>query len=233
MIRLTSILEDILKTETAYIIENGKRAFVGVEHGVTPQIGEKDLAIIKKIGDKYGYWYEGGGGDREVVKPLFGNIQYKGSWDEKIAQIPIKNPYVYIFTLFSNTEENDTIKKVASAEGDTVFEKVLNSYKKWGHEVVQPKSKDEVRELMEQFFKKLGTDYYNDSKAEGTEENITEFIQSVEADMWDGWPNGSGPAFEMANEANSERDINLVNTIKEGVIFIGVGHIEILQKILK
>jgi hypothetical protein len=215
----------------SYIID-ASRAFVGLEHGKKPALAKDVVEKIKKIGDKYGYWYEGGGGDKEVVKPLFGDIEYEGSWDEEISSEKIKNEYVYVFTLFSNTAENSTVQKVSSVKGKTVFEKALNSRKQWAHEAIRDKSKEEFEDLMNKFFSKLGRDYYKDSQAEATDDNVASFIESVESDMWDNWPDGNGPAFEMAFEANSDRDNKLLKKFKTGVFFIGMGHIELLNKLM-
>lgn len=215
-----------------YIIENDKRAFVGVDHGITPSLPNDVVKKIKTIGDKYGYWYEGGGGDKEVVKLLFGNVEYKGSWDAKISDLKPQNPSVYVYTLFSNIKENDTIEKVMKGKGDTVFQKALSSYKTWAHDMIVNKSEKEFKTLLTKFIKHLGENYYEDSQMKGTLENVRSFLSSVEDDMWDNWPEGNGPAFEMAYAANIERDANLVNSIREGVFFTGMGHIVLLKKLL-
>lgn len=234
MISLKRILLEISDSEVTdtYIID-GDRAFVGVEHGVGIQVPDEAVQKIKALGDQYGYWYEGGGGDRDVVKKQFGPIEYEGSWDDAISSEKAKNEYVYVFTLFSNTAENNTVDKVISAEGDTVFEKAFNSRKLWAHEAIRDKSAAEFADLMDQFFSKLGKDYYQDSQGDATDENVASFIESVEADMWDNWPDGNGPAFEMAFEANSDRDNKLLKKFKKGVFFIGMGHIELITRLMK
>ena len=234
MISLKRILLEFSSGEITdtYVID-GDRAFVGVEHGSGIQVPEGAIQKIKAIGDRYGYWYEGGGGDRNVVKREFGPIEYEGSWDEAISAEKIRNEYVYVFTLFSNTAENNTVAKVISADGETVFEKAFNSRKQWAHEAIRNKSPQEFADLMNEFFTKLGRDYYNDSQGEATDENVSAFIESVESDMWDNWPNGSGPAFDMAFEANTDRDSKLLKNFKKGVFFIGMGHIELITMLLK
>jgi hypothetical protein len=233
MIRLKTILSEIDTIETnedmtQYVIDGDKRAVVGVKHGSPPTIrNAKDFEKIKSIGDEYGYWYEGGGGDKEVVKRVFGNIKYEGSWDDKIAKNKVANPHIFVFTMFSNTAENGTVKKVQRAKGNTIYEKACNSYKEWAHEMIKGKSKGTVSALIDKFFKKLGRDYYNDANQPNiSDKDVQIFIESVEADMWDGWPNGTGPAFEMAYEANFQRDRDCLKTIKSGVIFIGDGHLD-------
>jgi hypothetical protein len=239
---LKKIIRKIIKEEndtfrptyTDYlIIDKHDRAFVGVDHGITPILNPDEINTIKQIGDQYGYWYEGAGGDKEVVKPLFGNIEYRGSWDDKISSIESQSIYTYIYTLFANTEENNTLNKVNNSQGASVFDKILNSYKLWTHEKLKSKSKKEIRELLNQFIKELGVDYYQDSKEDATKYNVNNFILSVEEDMWDNWPDGENSAARLAFEANSERDQHLINTIKQGVFFIGKGHIVLLDKLLR
>ena len=234
MISLKSILLEISNREITdtYIID-ADRAFVGVEHDETPKLSKDIVSRIKKIGDQYGYWYEGAGGDREVVKPIFGKIDYKGSWDKTLSSKKVKNEYVYIYTLFANTNVNNTVEKVISGKGETVFEKALNSRKKWAHEAISNKSEEQFADLMEKFFSRLGLDYYQDSQAEATEKNVKTFIESVESDMWDNWPEGSGPAFEMAFEANTDRDSKLLKKFKTGVFFTGMGHIVLLKILMQ
>jgi len=226
-----NILLEAEVTDT-YIID-GDRAFVGVEHGKKPVLAKDVVEKIKNIGDKHGYWYEGAGGDKEAVKPVFGDIKYRGGWDETLSSEKVKDEYVYVYTLFANTEVNNTVQKVISGKGETVFEKALNSRKKWSHEAIRNKSEGQFADLMDRFFSRLGSDYYKDSQAEATDKNIKTFIESVEADMWDNWPDGNGPAFEMAFEANTDRDSKLLKKFKTGVFFVGMGHIVLLDMLMK
>lgn len=248
LFELKKIIRKIIKEENQQfipifndrlIIDKPDRAFVGVDHGITPHLLDDEIKKIKEIGNTYGYWYEGNGGDIDIVQHLFTKkdkknkeIEYEGSWDDKISNIESRYPYVYIYTLFANTYENKTLDKINRSNGKTVFDKIMNCYTEWTHEKLKTKSKKEISSLLKKFIKELGTDYYSDLKKEGTEENINNFILSIENDMWDNWPDGDNPAAKLAFRANSERDQHLINTIDKGVIFIGRGHLVLLEKLL-
>jgi len=235
MIRLTDLLKEVLLVERSNagkVIFDGNKAFVGVAHGLPPKMSKKILKKVKAIGDKSGYWYEGGGGDKTAVNQVFGDINYLGSWDKKINPT---EPYVYVYTLFSNPLQNNTIDKVFRSEGKTILDKLISSYPKWAHESIEKKEKSAKNYILK-FISNLGEDYLDKLKQKGTKKNIENFIMPIGDDytglMWAGWPNGSGPAFEMAKKAVYERDEWLINA-PDGVYFTGEGHLSSLKDINK
>jgi len=230
MIKLVNILKEILVSEGEnagkVIFDGENKAFVGVTHDSPPKMSPETLEKVKAIGDvrTQGYWFEGNGADISAIKQVFGDITFKGSWDEKITAA---EPYTYVYTLFGNVEENHRVDQVFSGQGKTIYEKILSTYKNWAHEVIKNQG---GKDLVDKFLKGLGGTVLKDIEQEGTKENIQNFLTSIEGDMWRGWPKGSGPAFEMAKIAVYERDNWLIGA-KPGVYFTGEGHLDSLKDI--
>ena len=227
MIKLINLLKEVLLSEGANagkVIFDGDKAFVGVTHDSPPKMTPELFEKVKAIGDTNGYWFEGNGADQTAISQVFGNIDYKGSWDEQIT--PAK-PYTYVYTLFGNVEANHRVDQVFNGEGKTIYEKILYTYKKWAHEVIR---NQDGKALVDTFLKGLGGTALRDVQQEGTKENIEKFLTSIEDVMWAGWPKGSGPAFEMAKVAVYERDNWLIQA-PAGVYFTGEGHLDSLKDI--
>jgi len=225
MIKLLDILQEIIINEGAnagkVIFDGDNKAFVGVTHDSPPKMSPEIFKKVKAIGDSKGYWFEGNGADKTVIEQVFGSINFKGSWDEKITAV---KPYTYVYTLFGNVEENHRVDQVFNGTGKTIYEKILSTYKNWAHEVIKNQG---GKDLVDKFLKGLGGTTLEDAKQEGTKENIQNFLTSIEDDMWRGWPKGSGPAFEMAKIAVYERDNWLIGA-PDGVYFTGEGHLDSL-----
>ena len=228
MIKLVNILKEILVFEGAnagkVIFDGENKVFVGVTHDSPPEMSPEIFKKVKAIGDSKGYWYEGNGADKTAIKQVFGNIDFLGSWDEKITAV---EPYTYVYTLFGNVESNHRVDQVFNGTGKTIYEKILSTYKNWAHEVIK---NQEGKALVDTFLQKLGGTALEAVKQEGTKENIGKFLRSIEKAMWAGWPNGSGPAFETAKIAVYERDNWLIGA-PDGVYFTGEGHLDSLKDI--
>jgi hypothetical protein len=226
MIQLIDLLKEVILTEgknAGKVIFDGDKAFVGVTHKRPPKMSPETLEKVKAIGAK-GYWFEGDGKDNEIIKKVFGDIDFEGSWDEKITPT---EPYTYVYTLFANVRANHRVDQVLNGEGKTIYEKILSTYKNWAHEVIQNKN---GKALVDTFLKGLGGTALRDVQQEGTKENIGKFLRSIEKAMWKNWPNGSGPAFDMAKVAVYERDNWLIQA-PAGVYFTGEGHLDSLVAI--
>ena len=206
------------------VIFDGNKAFVGVTHDSPPKMSPELLEKVKAIGSGSGYWFEGNGADKTAIHQVFGNIDFIGSWDEKITPV---EPYTYVYTLFGNVEANHRVDQVFNGKGKTIYEKILSTYKKWAHEVIK---NQDGKALVDTFLKGLGGTSLENVKQEGTKENIQNFLTSIEDVMWRDWPNGSGPAFEMAKKAVYERDEWLISA-PDGVYFTGEGHLDSLKDI--
>jgi hypothetical protein len=228
MIKLIDLLEEIILNEGEnagkVIFDGENKAFVGVTHDSPPKMSPEIFKKVKAIGDSKGYWFEGNGADKTVIEQVFSNINFKGSWDEKITAA---KPYTYVYTLFGNVEENHRVDQVFNGQGKTIYEKILSTYKSWAHEVIKNQG---GKDLVDTFLKGLGGTALEDVQQEGTKENIRKFLRSIEEVMWKGWPKGSGPAFEMAKIAVYERDNWLIGA-DDGVYFTGEGHLDSLKDI--
>lgn len=219
--------------KSRYIIKNDF-AFVGVIHGKAPDIPKKDLEEIKRIGDQYGYWYEGGGGDKRAVAKIFGDIKYKGSWDKKAnTKVSGGENHKLIFVLFSNVKENNNVKRLEDAKGKTVFERALNSSKLWRHDNHRGLSDAAMKKLLIKFLKETGKYALELAAKYPSKENIRNFLTTIEDNMWAAWPNrGTKRVQQMAFDANSIRDKGLLKLVKKGVAFVGDGHIDLIEQLL-
>jgi hypothetical protein len=220
---------------TQYLID-GDRAFVGAWHG-TKKIRLPKAAVeeIKRIGDKWGYWYEGDGGDIPHVAKVFGDIEYKGSWDELISGDLSKDPeheHLWVYSLFANPKENGTVERVAKAPGRTVFDRALNSYKKWAFPQDQRRTKAEFSKIMRRCFSKLGKEHVERSRAVATEETVRAFIYGVAEVMWQDWPVSRTAPARLAVKANLVRDTLMLERIPRGVVFMGNSHIRMVGELL-
>lgn len=94
--------------------KNAVKALVGMAHGL-PLLLSKDLYVsIKKIGNKYGYYYEGRG-----IEPYLNKIKFKSGYDEDANENLTRNdikgiePYG-IYTLFVDEGRSNTIRDYIS-----------------------------------------------------------------------------------------------------------------------
>ena len=85
------------------VIFDGNKAFVGVAHNSPPNMPPEILKKVKTIGDKYGYWYEGNGGDVPSTTEFSDKSKYEGSWDHEFVKTIKGYPPEYLYTLFANT----------------------------------------------------------------------------------------------------------------------------------
>jgi hypothetical protein len=213
---------------TQYLID-GDRAFVGAWHGRKKiRLPKAAVEEIKRIGDRWGYWYEGDGGDIPHVAKVFGDIEYKGSWDELISgdlSKDLENDHLWVYSLFANPKENGTVERVANAPGETVFDKALNSYKLWAFHQDQKRTKAEFSKRMRKFISLLGKAHIKRSKAIANKQTVREFIYGVAEIMWQDYPVGRSAPARLAVKANLLRDTLMLDRIPKGVIFMGNSHI--------
>ena len=215
------------------IFKNDKVAFVGAEHGHPIELTDNLMAKVKSIGNKYGYWFEGSGGDADTNVKVFGNRKsYQGSWDFDGFNKEVEGyPYQFIYTLFANTAVNGQKESITDPKL-SIFDSIIKNQKKFGF------FKDRnygVKELTE-FLKKSSesnTNFIEMSEKLATKENVTTFIDKGEAlswpKNWEEYPNNAG---KIAKEANDARDKYLLSRT-EGVYFAGAGHLKSLIELDK
>jgi hypothetical protein len=222
-------------TQTQYLITKDL-AFVGTWHGSRKiRLPKAAIEEIKRIGDSHGWWYEGDGGDNPHVAEVFGDLEYRGSWDDLISGDLAKDrakDHLWCYSLFANTKENGTVDKVVKAPGRTVFDRALNSYKSWAYHQDQRRSKKEFAKRLRKFISMLGKSHVERSRAVATEQTVRAFIEAVEHKMWTDYPVGRSAPARLAVEANLLRDTLMIRKIKKGVIFMGNSHIRMVGEIL-
>ena len=185
--------------------------FVGQVHGKQTTLPPK----VKSAIPQYGAWYEGNGGDK------IRGVNYKGSWDDKIAKNIKGYPKHFLFVIFTNTAENKQ-KKILVGNG-TIFDRILRTQNDLGYF----KNKRFDADTLVSFLKEMGDDYLRLSRDQATKGNVDKFIRKGEQAMWE---SGNTPAKKMADKANNYRDMWLLAQPK-GVYFVGSDHIKALESL--
>ena len=228
------------QSEAPYgVIFDGDKAIVGKAHQKPLILSDELIKRIKNIGDKYGYWYEGGGGDVESSSPLpTDKKDYKGSFDEEFENSISGTPPEFYYVMFANVTVNHNIRRLTNSDV-SIFDSILQGYtennKKWHlyylrH--VAPKA-----DTLKKFFEMISDEKYDFlemSKIKATKENATEFLRTGEKRMWpsSNWAEYPYNAGKVAQKANKKRDEYLIDQ-KNGVYVVGSGHLVDLIKLNK
>ena len=187
--------------------------FVGQEHGKQVSLSSE----IKSFIDKNGAWYEGNGGDKVQ------GIKYQGSWDDKVAKDIKGYPPDFLFVIFTNTKINK--QKNILIGNNSIFNQILKTQNKFAYF----KDRKFNAETLTKFLQNMGSDFLKLSQMQATKENVTNFINNGEREMWEA---GETNAKNMADNANKYRDEWLAKQNK-GVYFVGSDHIKEIEKLLK
>ena len=233
-------LREKKESEAPYgVIVDNNRIFVGKGHQKPLILSDDLIQQIKKVGDKYGYWYEGNGGDVTTSAPLPTNKNdYEGSFDRKFEKSVSGEPPEFYYVLFSNIKVNHAIRRVTNPKM-SIFDSILDGYNEDGKHSymyyireVSPKA-----ETLKKFLKMVSDDEYDFlamSKMTATKENSKKFLETGEKRMWpaknwDDYPYNAG---KVAQKANSQRDKFLASQ-KAGVFVVGAGHLIDIVKLNK
>jgi len=211
------------------IFVNSKKAYVGVEHGENVSLSRSDAKRLMEIASQHGAYYEGNGGDISAIKEI-PKSAYRGSWDDLFAKQIKGYPPEFLYTIFTNTEENNQ-KKYLVSQDKTIFEMILKAQDKIGFF----KDKKFTSDTLSKFLQDISeSDKYflPMSREKATQANVEEFLSAGEELMWpddDGedYPNKAG---KMAKKANAQRQMFVANQ-DSGVYVMGSDHIEEIQKI--
>ena len=209
------------------IFKGNKVAYVGAEHGNPIKLSDELMSKVKSIGDKYGYWYEGSGGDADTNAKTFGNRKsYEGSWDDDYREEVKGFPYQYIYTIFANTAVNGQKESITEPKL-SIFDSILKNQKKFSFFKDREFGTKELTVFLQKSSEK-NADFLEMSKKPATKENVISFIDKGEQlswpKNWKEYPNNAG---KVAKEANDARDKYLLNRT-EGVYFAGAGHLQTL-----
>jgi hypothetical protein len=211
------------------IFLNDETVIVGQEHGKKLKLSPDEVEKIKDIANKHGAWYEGNGMDKEFTKGIIDD--YKGSWDDDLLSPKIKGyPSPFLYVLFSNVKENDTIKgKIGFDPKSTIFDRILDTQPSTNY---FPDRKFDANSL-EKFLKSVSEgphDFVKMSQAPATEQNITKFFTLGEKlmfpDNWEEYPYRAG---RIAKSVNDLRD-KFLATRKRGVYVAGSDHLKAVQQ---
>ncbi len=213
------------------IFLNDNTAIVGQEHGKTLKLSDSDEQKIKAIADKHGAWYEGNGMDKKHTKGVID--RYQGSWDDDLLSPSIKGyPAPFLYVLFSNIKENDTVKgKIGFDPDSTIFDRILDTQPSTNY---FPDRKFDA-DALEQFLRAVSEDQYDFvkmSQEPATEQNVTKFFKIGEQLMWPkNWEQYPNRAGKVAKSVNDLRDKFLASR-KRGVYVTGRDHLIAVQKFL-
>ena len=218
-------------SESNVIFLNDNAVIVGQEHGKKLQLSPDDEEKIRAIADEHGAWYEGNGMDQEFTKGIID--QYQGSWDDDLLSPKIKGyPAAFLYVLFSNVKENDTVKgKIGSDPESTIFDRILDTQPSANY---FPDRKFDADSL-EKFLQSVSEgphDFVKMSQAPATEQNVTKFFTLGEKLMWpDNWEEYPYRAGRVAKSVNDLRDKFLASR-KQGVYVTGSDHLKAVKQFL-
>lgn len=220
------------------VIIDGNRAFVGKNHGKPLILSDDLLEKIKDIGDKYGYWYEGNGGDVASSSPLPNDKkQYEGSFDDDFQESVKGTPPEFYYVMFSNVDVNKAVDKLTNPKL-SIFDSIMSGYTedKKKRQLYYMRDVSPDANTLKKFLQMVSDDehdFLEMSKMPATEENSKKFLKTGEKRMWpknwNEYPNNAG---KVAQKANSRRDRYLADQ-KEGVFVVGSGHLVDIVKLSK
>jgi hypothetical protein len=206
-------------------------AIVGQEHGKRLQLRDQDAKRVRDIARRYGAWYEGNGMDQKLTKGIID--EYQGSWDDDLLSQKIKGyPAPFLYVLFSNIKENDTIEgKIGFDPDSTIFDRILSTQPSTNY---FPDRRFDA-ETLEKFLKSVSEgpyDFVEMSQAPATESNVRQFFTLGEKLMFpDNWAEYPYRAGRVAKAVNDLRDRFLASR-KQGVYVAGSDHLQAVQQFL-
>lgn len=250
MIKLKQILLKILneadqKQEKNYapygiMFFGNDKVLVGDNHETPIELSQDLIDRIVAIGKKHGYYGEGSGikdnpavNKSEVFRALKDSSVDKGSWDSLIPSP--KNKSDFLYAMFANTKENDTIKRLTDKveEGDTILsllQRERHNYSATGGTTVKD---------VEAFLRDASDAQHNFlemAKKPATKESLKNFIETGESKTFPEGKSENGPnrkkwedfehnAGKVAQRALQVRDNWIIDPKRKGVYFIGNGHL--------
>ena len=225
-----NVWEDAESSDRVIFIGNDT-AIVGQEHGKRLQLSDSDAERVQDIAQRHGAWYEGNGMDRKLTAGIIDD--YKGSWDDDLLSPAIEGyPAPFLYVLFSNIKENDTVEgKIGFDPDSTIFDRILDT---------QPSTnyfpdREFDAETLQKFLKSVSEgpyDFVQMSQSPATERNVRRFFTLGEKLMfpnnWEEYPYRAG---RVAKSVNDLRD-KFLATRKRGVYVAGSDHLKAVQQFL-
>lgn len=206
-------------------------AIVGQEHGKKLKLSPDEVEKIKAITSQHGAWYEGNGMDQELTKGIIDD--YQGSWDDDLLSPAIKGyPAAFLYVLFSNIKENDTVKgKIGSDPDSSIFDRILDTQPSTNYFPDRQFDADTLAKFLEAV-SEGPYDFVQMSQAPATEQNVAKFFKLGEKLMWpSNWEEYPNRAGRVAKSVNDLRDKFLASR-KSGVYVTGSDHLIAVRKFL-
>ena len=206
-------------------------AIVGQEHGKRLQLSDSDAKQVQAIAQQHGAWYEGNGMDKKLTQGIID--EYQGSWDDDLLSQKIKGyPAPFLYVLFSNIKENDTVEgKIGFDPSVSIFDRILDTQPSTNY---FPDRRFDA-ETLEKFLQSVSEGPYNFvamSKAPATERNVRRFFELGEQLMWpNNWAEYPNRAGRVAKSVNDLRD-RFLSTRKKGVYVAGSDHLQAVEQFL-
>ena len=224
--------QDLTETKNSKVLFIGNdTAIVGQEHGKRLQLSDSDAERVQAIAQRHGAWYEGNGMDRKLTAGIIDD--YAGSWDDDLLSPNIKGyPAPFLYVLFSNIKENDTVEgKIGSDPDSTIFDRILDTQPSTNY---FPDRKFDA-ETLQKFLKSVSEgqyDFVQMSQAPATKRNVRQFFELGEQLMWpNNWEEYPNRAGRVAKSVNDLRD-KFLALRKRGVYVAGSDHLQAVQQFL-
>lgn len=220
------------------VLHVGNKIFVGVNHGKTPDIDSHTRSIVQNHITKYGHWDEGNGGDAEATRPITGDAQSRGSYDEDLINKKLYTnekgerftPYHALTNMFGNVPRSKAERSVARQLTDkslSLRDAIIKNHTKF---FSAPASEADV----DRFIKEAGPHFQRMAGKKATTRNVLRFIQRGAKEGWKGNSNPDTGIGNMIRKSQLERENYLLGSESPaGVYFIGSGHIPSMKGTLE
>lgn len=212
------------------VIFNGNAAYVGKAHLKLLELSDDLIEKITRIGNRYGYWYEGNGGDVASSSPLPNDKkQYEGSFDDDFLKSIKGTPPEFYYVMFSNVDVNKAVDKLTNPKL-SIFDSIMSGYTedKKRRYLYYMRDVSPDANTLKKFLQMVSDDehdFLEMSKMPATEENSKKFLKTGEMRMWPkNWNEYPYNAGKVAKAANDQRDKYLTSR-KQGVYVVGSGHL--------
>ena len=225
--------EDKQKSPALYgvIFRGDKVAYVGKNHELPLKVSNEIYKKIKDIGDKYGYWYEGDGGDVSTSTGFSDKSKYRGSWDDAFVKTVKGYPPEYLYTIFANTKVNHQRENLLN-DSISIFDSIMKAQKKIAYLQDRKFDKATLKKFLIMCSEK-NVDFIELSKLPATKNNVNMFLNKGEKlswpKNWEEYPNKAG---KVAKKVDDARNTFLIGRTS-GVYFAGSGHLTELLRLDK
>jgi len=210
------------------VIFDGNKVFVGKAHMEPLVLSDELVEKIKEIGDKYGYWYEGSGGDVPTTTGFNNKSKYEGSWDHEFKKTINGYPPEYLYTIFANTKVNHQRDNLLNPS-ISIFDSIMKAQKKVSYLKNRELDDSTLKKFLSMCSEK-DVDFLKLSELPATKENVNMFLNKGESLSWPkNWKEYPNKAGKLAKKVEDARNTFILNR-KTGVYFAGSGHlIELLR----